>query len=654
MDGLHPPNLDPRAGRPSKGEGGEGDARDRKQVSEPPRRGGDALQRRCPFQGLGGGQAPRRRRPPERREGRAAWARDRAGARGEGLFLRRSKAGGRGDRYSYRLDDDAQLYPDPASRFQPDGPHGESEVIDASSYPWTDRGWRGVRRQGQVIYELHFGTFTQEGTYRAAAAQLPELARLGVTVIETMPVAEFAGRFGWGYDGVALFAPSHIYGSPDDLRYFVDCAHAAGLGVILDVVYNHFGPSGGYHAKFSPDYFTKRYKNEWGETVNFDGDNAGPVREFFTANARCWIEEFHLDGLRLDATQSIFDASERHILADITRAIRAAAGQRSTYIVAENEPQEARLVRPPAQGGYGIDALWNDDFHHSATVAVTGHNEAYYSDYLGRPQELVSTAKWGFLYQGQWYPWQKKGRGAPAFDLPPAAYVNFLQNHDQVANSARGERIHQLTSPGRYRSMTALLLLLPATPMLFQGQEFAASSPFLYFADHEGELARLVQKGRREFLGQFSTMAAPGCRSSLAAPHDPTTFARCKLDFSERSTHQEAYLLHQDLLRLRRDDPTFSSQRPHSVDGAVLSEQAFLLRYFADAGADRLLIVNLGPDLHLEHVPEPLVAPPDGGAWRLIWSSEDPRYGGRGMPAVDFTEDWLVPGEATIVAATGA
>jgi maltooligosyltrehalose trehalohydrolase len=263
---------------------------------------------------------------------------------------------------------------------------------------------------------------------------------VGVTVLEVMPVAEFPGRFGWGYDGVDWFAPTRLYGTPDDFRAFVDRAHALGLGVILDVVYNHLGPDGNFLGRFSPDYFTDRYTTDWGAAINYDGDNAGPVRDFVTANAAYWIDEFHLDGLRLDATQNIYDASDRHILADIGAAARRAAGRRSVILVNENEQQKTRLVRPVDQGGYGLDMLWNDDFHHSGMVALTGRREAYYTDYRGTPQEFVSMAKYGYLYQGQWYKWQQKRRGTPAFGLPPAAFVTFVQNHDQVANSARGVR----------------------------------------------------------------------------------------------------------------------------------------------------------------------------------------------------------------------
>jgi maltooligosyltrehalose trehalohydrolase len=572
---------------------------------------------------------------------------------GGGYFSGHGTGAGAGTRYRYRLDGGRELYPDPASRFQPDGPHGPSEVVDPSTFPWTDHGWPGVAPPGQVLYEMHIGTFTPEGTYDAAARQLAELAAAGITVLEVMPVSEFPGKFGWGYDGVDLFAPTRLYGRPDDFRAFVDLAHAAGLSVILDVVYNHVGPDGNYLKAFAEEYFTDRYKNEWGEALNFDGDNAGPVREFFIANAGYWIDEYHLDGLRLDATQQIFDSSPEHILAAITRRVRAAAGGRSTLMVGENEPQHVKLMRPPQQGGYGLDALWNDDFHHSAMVALTGHNQAYYSDHLGTPQEFIAAAKWGYLYQGQWYSWQKKRRGTPAFGINPAAFINFTQNHDQIANSFCGDRCPRLTSPGRFRAMTALLLLMPGTPMLFQGQEFASSAPFLYFADHEPELARLVREGRAEFLSQFPAIALSETRACLRDPADPSTFQRCKLDFSERQTHREAYNLHRDLLRLRREDPVFRAQRTGGVDGAVLGEAAFLLRYFGEGGDDRLLVVNLGRDLHLNPAPEPLLAPAEGQGWRVLWSSDDLRYGGIGTPPLETEDNWRIPGEVAVALAPG-
>jgi maltooligosyltrehalose trehalohydrolase len=553
-----------------------------------------------------------------------------------------------GSLYRFRLDR-GDSFPDPASRFQPEGPHGWSQVVDPALFRWTDKTWPGIRLEGQVIYEVHIGTFTREGTFDAARRELPELARAGISVIEIMPVADFPGRFGWGYDGVGLFAPVAIYGRPDDFRRFVDDAHHAGIGVILDVVYNHVGPDGNYLRQFSEDYFTSRYENDWGEAINYDGANSAPVREWVMANARYWIEEYHLDGLRLDATQQIFDCSAENIIMAVTKSAREAAGARGIIVVAENEPQAAKLIRPVQQGGYGLDALWNDDFDHSARVALTGRNEAYYTDYLGKAQELISAVKHGFLYQGQRYKWQKQRRGTPCLDLRPVQFIAYIQNHDQVANSATGQRLHQLSSPGRLRAMTALLLLAPGTPMLFQGQEFAASSPFHYFADHHPELNQQVRQGRTQFLMQFPSLAQPEMRDFAIDPGDPATFERCKLDFRERQRHAGIYALHADLLRLRRDDAVFRLQKRGSLDGAVFTDEAFVLRYFGQHDDDRLLLVNLGRDLHLDPAPEPLLAPPEDMFWELLWSSEDPGYGGSGTPPVDGEDNWRIPGQAAVV-----
>jgi maltooligosyltrehalose trehalohydrolase len=548
--------------------------------------------------------------------------------------------GAAGTLYRFRLDDEDDTYPDPASRFQPQGPHGPSEVIDPRAYRWRDSGWRGVPLGGAVMSEVHIGTFTREGTWRAAAAKLPLMIDAGINVLEIMPVAEFPGKFGWGYDGVDLWAPARLYGRPDDFRAFVDRAHALGIAVILDVVYNHLGPDGCYLRQFTPGYFTKKYENEWGEAINFDGPESNGVREFFTENAAYWIDEFHLDGFRFDATQSIHDESRPHILRVVAAAARKAARRRNLLLVAENEPQDVRMIEE-----FGLDAMWNDDWHHSATVAVTGRNEAYYSDYLGTAHELVSMARRGFLYQGQHYRWQKKRRGTPSTHLESERMVCYLQNHDQLANSATGERLHRKTSPGLFRAMTALLLLGPNTPLLFQGQEFAASSPFLYFADHKGRLAREVAKGRREFLSQFPSLATKEAQASLAAPDDGRTFERCKLDWSERETNQTALALHRDLLALRRDDAIFAAQGRDAIEGAVFSTEALVLRW----GDDRLLIVNLGRDLSLSPVNEPLLAPPRGRRWEMIWSSESPAYGGSGTPPLETAEGWRIPGHAAFV-----
>ncbi|MDB4938371.1 MAG: 1,4-alpha-glucan-branching protein [Labilithrix sp.] len=550
----------------------------------------------------------------------------------DGTFRGLADGIGAGTLYRFRLDDDKKLYPDPVSRFQPKGPHEVSEVIDPSAFAWTDQAWPGITLRGQVLYEMHIGTFTKEGTYASAMRELAELRAAGITCIELMPVAEFPGRFGWGYDGVDLYAPTRLYGRPDELRAFVDRAHALGLGVILDVVYNHLGPSGNYLTQFADHYFTTKYENEWGDPIDFETEPG--VRAYFVENAGYWIDELHFDGLRLDATQSIHDASPKHVILEMRERARAAAGKRTILLVSENEPQRAVLVRPLEAGGCGLDALWNDDFHHSAHVAVTARSEAYFSSTKGTPQELVSAIKWGYLFQGQYYPWQKKSRGMPAFGIEAPAFVLYVQNHDQIANSACGQRLHELTSRGRHRAITALLLLAPGTPMLFQGQEFGASAPFLYFADHEPELAVLVEKGRGDFVRQFPSLQDEKTCALRLAPHDPRAFESCKLDLGERERHREIYDLHKDLLRLRREDPTFAAQRSDWLHGAVLGPEAFLLRFAAGTGEDRLVLVNLGRDLDLAEVAEPLLAPVQDGDWRVLFSTEDPRYGGNGTPPI--------------------
>jgi maltooligosyltrehalose trehalohydrolase len=580
---------------------------------------------------------------------------------------------GAGSLYRFRLNGGGNFYPDPASRFQPEGPHGPSCIVDPRQCQWTDTNWPGVRLKGQVIYEMHIGTFTKEGTWRAAAEQLPELARIGITVIEMMPVAEFPGKFGWGYDGVDLFAPSHLYGTPDNLRTFIDRAHSLGLGVILDVVFNHFGPDGNYLGIFSDDYLVREKENEWGNPINFDGPNSGPVREFFITNGRYWIEEFHFDGFRFDATHAIRDRSVEYIIGAVGRAAREAAGSRSILLIAENDLQEAKMARPRAsefrlQGtqpdsarprgrvnaelqsdGDDLDGMWNDDFHHSAVVALSRRNEAYFGDYRGEPQEFISAAKHGFLYQGQARSWRRALRGTPALDISPEAFVCFLENHDQIANTGPGERLRFQTSPGRYRAMTALLLLGPWTPLLFQGEEFGARSPFLFFADVGDALVRdATGKGRAEWLAPFLSLSEEEALRGLPAPDDPEVFARCKLDFCDREKNRELYDLHIDLLKLRREDSRLRQQSSGGIDGAVLGPASFVLRYFSKNNDDRLLVVNFQDKRILHPASEPLLAPPLGYRWETLWTGDSPRYGGDGSAEVAREEQWILPAESTV------
>lgn len=585
--------------------------------------------------------APKRRRVEVEFDGRSVSL----GTEPGGYFAGLVEGLGPGATYRYRLDGEGP-FPDPASRFQPEGVHGPSQVVDPSTFAWSDAEWNGIELPGQVLYELHVGTFTPEGTWDAAIERLPRLAELGVTVVEVMPVAEFAGTFGWGYDGVELFAPYHRYGPPDAMRRFIDRAHALGLGVILDVVYNHFGPDGCYQGLYSDDYIHRDRASGWGDAINFD---SAPTREYFVANAGYWIDEFHLDGLRLDATQAIHDASKDHVIAAVARRAREAAGDRPILIFAENEPQNVRQITPRDDGGYGLDALWNDDFHHAARVAATGRAEAYYCDYQGTPQELVSALKWGFLFQGQLVKWQQKRRGTCAIGVPAPRFLIYLENHDQVANSARGSRLKTLTSPGRYRALMGLTLLAPQTPMLFQGQELGSEGPFLYFSDHHDELARLVRDGRREELAGFRSTTHPQLRDHLADPGAEGTFLASKLVEPDDYREVADFRLIRDLLALRRQDPIFAAQGAEKIHGAVIGPEAFALRYFGEAGDCRLILVNLGRDLYPTANTEPLLAPPTGMDWSILWFSEHPLYGGSGIPPLEPDQPWWAAGHSAVV-----
>jgi maltooligosyltrehalose trehalohydrolase len=566
---------------------------------------------------------------------------------GDGYFAAHIPGIAPGARYWFRLDDGPQL-PDLASRCQPDGNDSASMVV-GNDFAWTDAGWAGVDHRDQILYELHIGTFTPDGTWQAAAGKLEGLRDLGVTVLQIMPVGTFKGRFGWGYDTTLPYAPYAPYGSPDDMRAFIDRAHACGIGVILDVVYNHVGIGDRYHA-YSEHYFTTRYKNEWGASFNYDGEGSPAVRDFIIGNAVYWTTDFHIDGLRIDAAQAMFDASDEHIITAITRAIRAAASPRSVYVVVENHAQEASMIAPSESGGKGLDAMYSDDFQHAMRVAVTGHNDFYYRDYLGTPQELVSALKYGFLYQGQRSDMRERRYGTYNLDTPPERFVHFLENHDQVANSARGFRLSTLATPARLRAITAMLLLGPQTPCLFQGQEFGATNPFQYFLGLDGHEAAAVAEGRRQSVSHFPSVGDPAMQERLPDPADPATFAQSKLDWSEADRHPGIVALHRDLIAIRRTDPSFSQASTRRIDGAVIGEHALLIRYLTpDPAGHRLLLLNLGRDLHVGVVAEPLLAPPDGHGWTLQWSSEHPDYDGAGRRPADMDTFWILPGDCALL-----
>jgi len=427
-----------------------------------------------------------------------------------------------GDRYFYVVDGQKPV-PDPVSRLLPEGVHGATEIVDPETFPWTDQNWRGVPYGEAIFYELHVGTFTDEGTFSAATAKLPYLKRLGVTMIELMPVAAFPGARNWGYDGVSLFAVQNSYGGPNGLKKLVDAAHAIGLGVTLDVVYNHLGNEGNYLGMFGP-YFTERYKTPWGEAVNYDGPDAAEVRRYLIENALYWIREYHMDGLRLDAVHAIFDNSQPHILQEFATRVHELGKQlgREVAMVAESDANDPRLVRPPERGGFGYDGVWSDDFHHAVHAALTRERDGYYQDY-GDPEQIVKALNEGFIFQGEHFKYWDKPRGEKCGDVPRSAHVFCLQNHDQVGNRPKGDRLTAIVSRGAHKAAAALLILAPETPLLFMGQEYGEKNPFLFFTDFgDPALQKAVVEGRREEFEKFDWREVPN-------PQDPQTFFNSKL-----------------------------------------------------------------------------------------------------------------------------
>jgi maltooligosyltrehalose trehalohydrolase len=460
-----------------------------------------------------------------------------------------------GTRYRYEVSSDLRV-PDPASRHNPDDVHGSSAVTDPHRYRWQDTNWRGRPWHEAVIYELHVGTFTPQGTFAGVIGRLAELAQLGITAIELMPLAEFAGARNWGYDGVLPYAPDAAYGTPDELKELVDRAHALGLMVLLDVVYNHFGPDGNYLHAYCPEFFNPRHQTPWGPAINFDGAANGPVRQFFCENALYWVEEFHFDGLRLDAVHQIHDDSPRHIVSDIAAALHDGPGRsRQVHLVLENDASEAsRLERARDGSPLVATAQWNDDLHHAAHVALSGEVDGYYEDFAADPvQRLARSLARGFVYQGQHSAHRGVPHGSFSGHLPPSAFISFLQNHDQIGNRALGERIGALADAQLLDAVYACLLLSPHAPMLFMGEEFAASTPFLYFCDFHDALGRAVSQGRRAEFERFAAFQSPAARSAIPDPNDPRTFEKSKLCWEERSRppHAERLELIGRLLALR-------------------------------------------------------------------------------------------------------
>jgi maltooligosyltrehalose trehalohydrolase len=525
-----------------------------------------------------------------------------------------------GDRYRYEVDGGRAL-PDPASRFQPDGVHGPSQIVDPHTFVWTDDGWTGIPRNDLVLYELHVGTFTPEGTFASAARRLPYLSRLGVTAVELMPVADFPGARNWGYDGVDLFAPARCYGTPDDLRQLVNAAHALGVAVFLDVVYNHLGPEGNYLSVFSPYYFSDTHTNPWGKGLNFDGPNSSMVRQFFIENALHWVHEYHVDGLRLDATHAIVDNDPRHFVAQLTARVKEST-ERPVYVIAEDHRNLARMIRPEGEGGWGLDGVWADDFHHKVRVALAGDNEGYYRDYSGSMPNLARTLNQGWHFTGQYSTYLQEHRGTDPAGIPPRRFVFCIQNHDQIGNRALGERLHHQIDLAAYRAASVLLLCAPATPLLFMGQEWAATTPFLYFTDHPEELGKLVTEGRRNEFRHFSAFADAAARGRIPDPQDPATFLGSRLDWSEanREPHASTCRLYQRLLTLRRHESAIRSER---FSAYALTERTLLLRQDAEEGPSLLAIIQLNGSSAIRLANHESLAGLDPSLWQLLFTTED-------------------------------
>ncbi|HEX9673640.1 MAG TPA: malto-oligosyltrehalose trehalohydrolase [Burkholderiales bacterium] len=505
-----------------------------------------------------------------------------------------------GTRYRYRINA-ALAVADPASRFNPADVHGPSEVVDPAAYDWNDGDWRGRPWEQVVLYELHVGAFSPEGTFAGVEARLDYLAQLGVTAIELMPVADFPGRRGWGYDGVLPFAPDAAYGRPEDLKRMIAAAHARGLMVFLDVVYNHFGPEGNTLHAYAPQFFTERHHTPWGAAINFDGPDARPVRDFFIHNALYWLEEYHLDGLRLDAVHAIVDDTRPDFLVELAEAVRRGPGRdRHVHLVLENDRNQARyLERMPAGPARWYDAQWNDDLHHAFHVLVTGESDGYYADYNDDPTRLLGRClAEGYAYQGEASRYRgHRARGEPSASLPPGAFVSFLQTHDQVGNRAFGERLVTLGEEAALRAATAAWLLTPAPPLLFMGEEFGAATPFLYFCDFTGELADAVRDGRRREFAHFARFADPAAQAGIPDPNDPGTYRRSRLDWSciGQPPHARWLALYRRLLAVRRERlaPRLPGMRGHAGRYRVLGDGALAVEWRLGDGSGLELLLNL-------------------------------------------------------------
>jgi malto-oligosyltrehalose trehalohydrolase len=514
-------------------------------------------------------------------------------ATGDGWFEGLVDGARAGSRYVFSFRDSDLRVPDPASRFQPEGVHAPSMVVDPRRYAWQTPEWRGRPKHELVFYELHVGTFTAEGTYAAAMRRLDDLVTLGITALELMPLAQPAGTRNWGYDGVFAFAPQYAYGMPDDLKAFIDAAHARGLCVFLDVVYNHFGPEGNYLHAYAEAFFTPRHKTPWGAAINVDDRGGAAVRDFFVHNARFWLDEYRFDGLRLDAVHEIHDDSPRPYLQELSQRVRAGIEPgRAAQLVLENDANDPALLS-------WYDAQWNDDVHHALHVLLTGERDAYYRDFAAEPGRLLARAlAEGFAYQGEPSRHRRGApRGAPSAGLPATSFVNFLQNHDQVGNRAFGERVASLAPDDAVRAASTVVMLAPALPLLFMGEEWSATTPFLFFSDFGAELGTAVTEGRRREFAAWPAFSDPDVRARIPDPQDPATMRASTLDWDEREIPRLASMLafHRELLRARAEHIV-----PHLAGGAhgdgftMLAETAFSVRWRFGDGTGLGLVANLG------------------------------------------------------------
>ncbi|MEA3177796.1 MAG: maltooligosyltrehalose trehalohydrolase [Gammaproteobacteria bacterium] len=505
-----------------------------------------------------------------------------------------------GSLYRYRINGENEV-PDPASRRNPEDVHGPSQVVDPTDFNWTDDGWHSGPWHEAVVYELHVGTFSPEGTFAGAQARLDHLVELGINVIELMPIADFPGKRGWGYDGVLQFAPESAYGTPNELKSFIAEAHKRGIAVMLDVVYNHFGPEGNYLGMYAPQFFTSRHHTPWGEAINFDGEHAGPVREFFINNTLYWLEEYHFDGLRFDAVHAIMDDSKKHIMTEIAESARAyAGGDRNIYLVLENGANQARFLGAPGRSSK-YDAQWDDDVHHCLHTILTGEKDGYYSDYAEQPHaKLCRSLAEGFVYQGEHSDYEKKPRGEPSAHLPPTAFVIFLQNHDQIGNRALGERLgHIVKNEQALRAATAVLLLAPSPPMLFMGEEWNAPEPFPYFCDFEQELATKVREGRKKEFAHFERFRDPAHSDRLPDPTIASTMKSACLDWSKLTmpAHEDWLDLYRRLLMIRqRDIVPLVPQIRFGACSKLEAGAAFAVDWALSEGSVLHLIANLADE----------------------------------------------------------